>query len=51
MLAKILGGLLLVAALALVLKYVFSLLVTVVSVVFIAALIYCGWRLFNRGDS
>ena len=50
MLVKILGALLLVAGLVLALKYVFSLLVTVLSVVFIGGLLYGGWRLLNRGD-
>jgi hypothetical protein len=50
MLVKIFGALLLVAGLVLALKYVFSLLVTVISVVFIGALIYGGWRLLNRGS-
>lgn len=50
MLVKILGVLLLVVGLVLALKYVFSLLVTVISVLFIGALIYGGWRLLNRGN-
>ncbi len=50
MLVKILGGLLLVVGIVLALQYVFSLLMTVISVLFIGALIYGGWRLLSRGN-
>ena len=47
MLVKVLGGLMLAVGAFFALRMLFDILVAAVSIAFVAALLYFGWRLFS----